>query len=266
MPERTQYRELTWASLVGGTLVGLLLNMGICFAGLQIGFTIVGSTVAAVLGFGLLRGVLRKGSILEVNIFQTVASSVNTVNAGVIFTIPVLFLMDLQEKIDYQALALAVTAGSILGVVMIIPLRKQIIELERLRFPSAVAVAAILKSPGAGVEKAYLLVLGILVSAGVSLGTILSGVDSVDVGQFLGLPAGIHFVFAISLLSFGAGYLAGKPGLAILYGTLLNFWFLIPLCITFGWVPEEFAGTSLLALSYEDVAVSYTHLTLPTKA
>ena len=61
--------------------MGTLLNMGIVFAGLQIGFTIVGSTVAAVLGFGLLRGILRKGSILEVNIFQTVASSVNTVNA-----------------------------------------------------------------------------------------------------------------------------------------------------------------------------------------
>ena len=103
-------------------MVGLLLNVGICFAGLQIGFTIVGSTVAAVLGFGLLRGVLRKGSILEVNIFQTVASSVNTVNAGVIFTIPVLFLMGRQTDINYYALALAVTAGSILGVVMILSL------------------------------------------------------------------------------------------------------------------------------------------------
>ena len=97
MAEKQKYRELTWASLIGGTLVGLLLNMGICFAGLQIGFTIVGSTVAAVLGFGLLRGVLRKGSILEVNIFQTVASSVNTVNAGVIFNITVHILKGLQK-------------------------------------------------------------------------------------------------------------------------------------------------------------------------
>ena len=253
MAEKQKYRELTPASLVGGILVGLLLNMGICFAGLQIGFTIVGSTVAAVLGFGLLRGVLRKGSILEVNIFQTVASSVNTVNAGVIFTIPVLFLMDRQEEINYWALALAVTAGSVLGVVMIIPLRKQVIELERLRFPSAVAVAAILKSPGAGVEKARLLALGIVVSAIVSFLTIWTGRGSVDVGWAIGMPAGIHFVFAISLLSFGAGYLAGRPGLAILYGTLLNFWILIPLCIAFGWVPEKFAGTGLMDLGYDRV-------------
>ena len=253
MAETPKYRELTPASLVGGILVGLLLNMGICFAGLQIGFTIVGSTVSAVLGFGLLRGVLRKGSILEVNIFQTVASSVNTVNAGVIFTIPVLFLMGRQEEINYWALALAVTAGSVLGVVMIIPLRKQVIELERLRFPSAVAVAAILKSPGAGVEKARLLILGIVVSAIVSFLTIRTGIGSVDVGKFIGMPAGIHFVFAISLLSFGAGYLAGRPGLAILYGTLLNFWILIPLCIAFGWVPAKFAGIGLLDLGYDQV-------------
>ena len=53
------------------------------------------------LGFGILRGILRRGSILEVNVFQTVASSVNMVNAGVIFTVPVLFLLGLQDRIDY---------------------------------------------------------------------------------------------------------------------------------------------------------------------
>ena len=68
--------------------------MGIVFAGLQIGFTIVGSTVGAIIGFGILRGILRQGSILEVNVFQTIASSVNTVNSGIIFTIPVLFLLE----------------------------------------------------------------------------------------------------------------------------------------------------------------------------
>jgi uncharacterized oligopeptide transporter (OPT) family protein len=250
LAEKQKYRELTPASLIGGIVVGLILNMAICLAGLQIGFTIVGSTVAAVLGFGLLRGVLRQGSILEVNIFQTIASSVNTVNAGVIFTVPALFLMGRQDEINYWALALAVTAGSVLGVVMIIPLRKQIIELERLRFPSAVAVAAILKSPGAGVEKARLLILGIIVSAIVTASTKLTGTDSVPVGEFLGLPASFHFVFVIPLMSLGAGYLAGRPGLAILYGTLLNFWILIPACILLGWVPAQFAGTGLLDFNY----------------
>ncbi len=244
MADLKPYRELTPASLIGGILVGALLNMGICYAGLQIGFTILGSTVAAVIGFGILRGILRQGSILEVNIFQTVASCVNTVNAGVIFTVPVLFLLGREQEIDYTALVLATIGGSILGVVLIIPLRKQIIDFERLRFPEGVAVAAILKSPGAGVEKARLLLGAIVVSATVSSLCIYSSTSDVNVGSAIGLPAGIRLVFAISLLSLGAGYLAGRHGLAILYGTLLNFWVLIPICLGLGWVPSGFADYS----------------------
>lgn len=234
--------------MLSGTLVGLVLNMGICYAGLQIGFTIVGSAVAAVLGFGILRGIFRVGSILEVNVFQTVASSVNTVNAGIIFTVPVLFLLGMEEQIDYTALILAAIAGSLLGVVLIIPLRKQIIEFERLRFPEGTAVAAILKSPGAGVVKSRLLVGGILLSGLVSAATknwsraegapLLP--ESVDFAPLLHLPAGITALFALSLLSLGAGYLAGRPGLVVLYGTLLNYWVLVPLAILLVWVPAGF--------------------------
>ncbi len=245
------YRELTLASLVGGTLVGAILNMGIVFAGLQIGFTIIGSTVGAIMGFGILRGVMRRGSILEVNIFQTVASSVNTVNAGVIFTVPVLFLMGLQDEISYPSLILATIAGSVLGVVLIIPLRKQIIDLERLRFPTAVGVAAILKSPGAGVQKARLLTIGIAVSMLVKFLTLdwqvfgapdtplLSGFwpEAYDVGELFGLPSGWHLLFSVGLLTLGAGYLAGRAGLAVLYGTILNFWILAPLCAYMVWIP-----------------------------
>ena len=249
-----KYPELTASSIVLGALFGAVLNVGICFAGLQIGFTIVGSTVGSIIGFGILRGIMRRRSILEVNIFQTVASSVNTVNAGVIFTVPVLFLLGLKEQIDFPALLLATIAGSLLGVVMIIPLRKQIIDFERLRFPTAVAVAAILKSPGAGVAKAKLLCAGIVLAALVKSLVYWSPLpDDLEVGRWLGAPAGIRLVFAVSLLSLGAGFIAGRPGLAILYGTLLNFWVLIPACILLGWVPENFADFTLNARTAEGV-------------
>lgn len=259
MQPKGTYRELTLASIVGGVLVGMVLNVGIVFAGLQIGFTIVGSTVGAIMGFGILRGLLRKGTILEVNIFQTVASSVNTVNAGIIFTVPVLFLLGMEKEIDYQALVLASVAGSLLGVVLIIPLRKQIIEYERLRFPTAVGVAQILKSPGAGKEKARLLFASVLLTmavmfltyqwkgAGWNLWSFREGrpllPDALHFGRWLALPAGWSFTFAVSLLSLGAGYLAGRPGLVVLYGTLLNYWFLVPVCVLLGggWIPEGFA-------------------------
>jgi putative OPT family oligopeptide transporter len=225
--------------MIGGVLVGALLNVGICFAGLQIGFGIVGSAVAAVLGFGLLRGVLRRGEILEVNIFQTIASGVNIVNSGVIFTLPVLFLMGLEEQIDYSSVILAAIAGSLLGVMLIIPLRKQVIDFERLRFPEGTAVATILKSPGAGIEKARLLLIGVFFGAGLTFVTTMGWCPGiVNLGEFLGIPSGLRVVFAVHALSLGAGYLAGRPGLAILYGSALNFWFLIPLCLVLGWLPD----------------------------
>ena len=241
--EARSYRELTPAALIGGVLVGALLNMGIVYAGLQIGFTIVGSTVAAVVGFGILRGILGKGSILEVNVFQTVASSVNTVNAGIIFTVPVLFLLGFEQDIHYGALLLAGIGGSLLGVVMIIPLRKQIIEFERLRFPEGVAVATILRSPGAGMEKARLLIAGIGISG---VATVLSHANvlpsEIGLGEFVGLPAAFTLVLATSFLSLGAGYLAGRGGLVVLYGTILNYWVLIPAAVALGWVGDTYQG------------------------
>ncbi len=269
MDHSRPYRELTPAAIISGILLGAVLNMGICFAGLQIGFTIVGSAVAAVLGFGILRGLLGKGSILEVNIFQTVASGVNTVNAGVIFTVPVLFLLGLQDEMNIPALLIATIAGSLLGCVLIIPLRKQIIDYERLRFPEGVAVASILKSPGAGMRKSQLLLLGVVVSAVITLLTKdLFGApvlhEKLDVGSWLGIPATFSFWFAVSTLSLGAGFLAGRGGLVVLYGTILNYWILIPAAIAFGWLPpnlaaetQEALGKGLLGLEHGDMAEGF---------
>ncbi|MGP1345889.1 MAG: OPT/YSL family transporter [Phycisphaerales bacterium] len=163
-----RYREVTVASIVFGVVVGAIMNAAITYAGLKIGFTIVGSAIAAVLGFGVLRGVLRRGSILEINIAQTVASAVNTPNSGVIFTVPVLLLLGYNLSIDsanFWLITLACVAGAVLGGAFIVPLRKQMLDIERLRFPSATAVAAILKSPGAGAKKSIVLLVGIIVSA-----------------------------------------------------------------------------------------------------
>lgn len=162
-----RYREVTVASLIFGVVCGGIMNAAITYSGLKIGFTIVGSSIAAVLGFGVLRGLLRRGSILEVNIGQTIASSVNTTNSGIIFTVPVLLLLGYSlgfGELNFWLITLAGMAGAILGVVFIVPMRKQMIDVERLRFPSATAVGAILKSPGAGAAKSLVLVAGILVA------------------------------------------------------------------------------------------------------
>ncbi len=165
---QNRYPEVTLSAVIFGIVVGAIMNAAITYAGLKIGFTIVGSSIAAVLGFGILRGVLRRGTILEVNIGQTIASAVNTPNSGIIFTAPVLLLLGFQFSIEHREfwlITLAAVAGAILGCAFIVPLRKQMLDIERLRFPSATAVGAILKSPGAGPKKAIVLLIGILLSA-----------------------------------------------------------------------------------------------------
>ncbi|MFG0331232.1 MAG: OPT/YSL family transporter [Phycisphaerales bacterium] len=263
---QTRYREVTISAIILGVLLGVVMNAAITYAGLKIGFTIGGSAIAAVLGFGILRGVLRRGTILETNITQTVASSVNTSNSGIIFTVPALYLLGVEFNI-WLMLA-ACVAGAVLGVAFIIPTRKQMIDIERLRFPSAYAVGAILKAPGAGVTKSLVLVAGMLVAALIFLPTQLPvltdgkvalsnlgwswlGNETIDVGMIIGLPAEMQFIFAIAPFALGAGYLTGRAGLVVLAGGVLAYLVINPIAFNLGWLPEsvEAAGVGSVGRS-----------------
>src|SRR5262245_56678379 len=135
--ESKPYREETFAGYALGIVVGVLLTISMTYAGLKLGFTVPASAMAAIAGLGVLRGLLRIGSIFETHINQTVASAINITCSGVIFTMPVLYLRG--ETPNLLSISLAAVAGSFLGTVFIIPLRKQMIDLERLRFPTGFA-------------------------------------------------------------------------------------------------------------------------------
>src|SRR6056300_1556946 len=100
MSGANQYRELTVAAVVLGIIQGIVLNIAFVYAALTLGFSIGGSTVAAIIGYGLLRGVLKKGTIVENNINQTIASGINTAGTGVVFTLPALFMLDSKMRAD----------------------------------------------------------------------------------------------------------------------------------------------------------------------
>ncbi len=230
------YREVTVAAMILGIAVGVLLTAAMTYAGLVIGFVVPASAIAAILGWGLLRGVLRKGSVVENNINQTVASAINNTAAGVIFTFPALFLME-GVTFNPWAIGAAAMAGAALGALFIIPLRKQMIELERLRFPSGMAVAEILRSPGAGMRKSALLGVATLVALGFSLLTDFGVIPkTVDLGTPLGLPAYMPFVWALMLLSVGAGFITGRIGLVVLAGGVLAHWVIAPMVVGLGWI------------------------------
>ena len=170
---RGTYPELTWTAIIVGWVIGALIAVSVGYAALILGFSIEGSELAAILGWGVLRGVMRRNSILENNINQTIASAVNGASSGIMFTVPALFILAKRDELSSVAnfdwnsillLILASVTGCILGLAFVIPLRKQMIDFDRLAFPGGIAVATILKSPGAGIKKAAYLLGGALLS------------------------------------------------------------------------------------------------------
>jgi len=239
----SKYREVTPASVILGFFIGCFMTASFTYAGMVLGFTMGGSAVAAILGWGVLRTIVKKGTIVENNINQTIASAINNGHSGVIFTVPVLFIRGLDFNL-WLILA-ACVAGAILGVAFIIPVRKQMIDLERLRFPEGTAVATILKSPGAGVIKARLLLYGLLFSAFVyfltqlhyfNLPTIIP--EEVNIGALLGMPDYIDNTWAISFLALGAGFITGRIGLVVLAGGVLAYWIITPFAVGLGWIQD----------------------------
>lgn len=236
------YPELSIPAVVLGTLLGVAMTASFVYIALKLGFGLAGSTVAAILGFGVLRGVMGRKSIVENNVNQTVASGINTASAGVTFTLPALLLMSVADpdlaNVRPLPLVLSAVAGSLMGIVLIIPLRKQMIEFERLRFPSGTAVATLLRSPGEGMAQGLLLVGGAVLAAGLTL-MVEFGVigGELDVGGPLGLPAWVPFALYVSAANFGAGLLSGRGGLPFAFGGVLAWWLVSPIAVNAGWVP-----------------------------
>ena len=91
------YPELSVVGVALGTVQGVVMTASFVYIALKLGFGLGGSTVAAILGFVALRGVLRRKSIVENNINQTVASGINTASSGVVFTLPALMLLSVSD-------------------------------------------------------------------------------------------------------------------------------------------------------------------------
>ena len=253
----TGYRELTFAGIFLGIIQGVILNLAFVYVGLKLGGTIGGSTVAAIMGYALLTGIMKKGTSVENNINQTIASGINNAGAGITFTLPALFMLNAKWIADGQPglefsvwpLLLGGIAGAILGTILIIPLRKQMIEIDRLRFPSGVAVTTIIRSGAAGLGKAKLLGIGFLASAVWKLLLISGwlerfGVHEEEINFGFGvIPDYLCPVLYLSLMNLGAGLLAGKGGLSFLIGGILAWWVISPAAANAGhfggaeWIP-----------------------------
>lgn len=141
--------EITVTSVIMGVLLAVVFGAANAYLGLRVGMTVSASIPAAVLAMGVIRVIMRKNSILESNIVQTVGSAGESLAAGAIFTLPALFLWAKEGKMDNPSIVeitLIALLGGLLGVFFMIPLRNALIVKEHgiLPYPEGTACAEVL--------------------------------------------------------------------------------------------------------------------------
>ncbi|QEK11867.1 oligopeptide transporter, OPT family [Crassaminicella thermophila] len=162
--------EFTGMSIFLGILLAVVFGAANAYLGLKVGMTISASIPAAVISMGLIRGLLKKESILENNMVQTIGSAGESLAAGAIFTLPALYIwteewnMGAPNLITITAIALC---GGILGVLFMVPLRKALIVKEHgiLPYPEGTACAEVLLAGEEGGEKAKACFTGLGIGA-----------------------------------------------------------------------------------------------------
>ncbi|KZZ85383.1 OPT family oligopeptide transporter [Bacillus sp. SJS] len=235
VPSSKSLPELTVTAIVLGIILAVVFGAANAYLGLRIGLTVSASIPAAVISMAILRGLFRRNSILENNIVQTMTTAGEAVGAGAVFTLPALFLWDVD--VSQGLIIFVVLTGGFLGVFMMVPLRQLLIvrEHEILPYPEGTACAEVLKSGEEGGNSAKLIGIGLLIGGGFkALGDgfkLFKTEVETGITNFKNAVVGIDTLPAL----LGVGYIIG-PRVAgqMLGGGLLAWIVLIPAIGFFG--------------------------------
>ncbi len=211
VPPEKSIAEMTAASVILGVVLGVIMTAANTYAGLYAGMTVTASIPAAVISMGILRGLLGRGTILENNIVQTIASAGESLAAGIIFTIPALVILGIWADFDFWTVTVIAISGGLLGVLFMIPLRRTlIIEEKELIYPEGLACAEVLEvgeTRGSGIVYIFSAIgVGAIFKAWVSaLGIVKGAVE----GAWSAGRTVFYFGCDMSVLLLGIGYIVG---------------------------------------------------------
>ena len=246
--------EFTVTSLLIGILLAIVFGAANAYLGLRVGMTISASIPAAVISMGIIRVILRRDSILENNLVQTIGSAGESVAAGAIFTLPALFLWAKEGTIDSPSMItifLVALVGGLLGVAFMVPLRQALIVEEHgtLPFPEGTACAEVLLAGEEGGSKAGTVFSGLGIAAAYKF--IADGLKvfpseiGYDIKAYAGSSVGVQVLPALA----GVGYICGpKISSYMLAGSTLSWFVLMPAIALFGADAQAiFPGTDPIA-------------------
>jgi putative OPT family oligopeptide transporter len=231
--------EFTVTSVIMGILLAVVFGAANAYLGLRVGMTVSASIPAAVIAMGVIRVIMKKNSILESNLVQTIGSAGESLAAGAIFTLPALFLWAAEgvgEKPSMIEITLIALLGGLLGVFFMVPLRNALIVKEHgvLPYPEGTACAEVMLAGEEGGANASTVFAGMGFSAFFKL--IIDGIKAVpgEVSlRFKGYSGEIGTQIYPAVMS--VGYICGARISSYMFaGGLLSWMVLIPLIVMFG--------------------------------
>ena len=247
--------EFTVTSVIMGVLLAIIFGAANAYLGLRVGMTVSASIPAAVISIGVIRVIMKKDSILESNMVQTIGSAGESLAAGAIFTLPVLFLWSkegITEAPSLITISLIALFGGILGVLFMVPLRNALIVKEHgvLPYPEGTACAEVLLAGEEGGASAK------SVFAGMGLAALfkfvvdgLKVIPSVITAPLKAFKTELSAEVYPALL--GVGYICGPKIASYMFaGGLIGWFVLIPAIITFGGSTILYPGTKTIADMY----------------
>ena len=256
IPAEKVTAEMTVTSVIMGVILAIVFGAANAYLGLRVGMTVSASIPAAVISMGVIRVIMKKNSILESNLVQTIGSAGESLAAGAIFTMPALFLWaeeGLCDKPSLVEITLIALCGGILGVLFMVPLRNALIVKEHatLLYPEGTACADVLLAGEEG---------------GANASTVFSGMGLAAVFKFVvdGLkviPADVSAAFTsfkgeigmeVYPALLGVGYIVGPKIASYMFvGSLMGWMVIIPMICLFGpdtWMYPAAEGTTIAQL------------------
>ena len=240
VPASKTLPEFTSTSIILGIILAVVFGGANAYLGLRVGMTVSASIPAAVISMGIIRKILRKDSILENNMVQTIGSAGESVAAGAIFTLPALFLWAAEWGTSSPSLieiASIAFIGGALGILFMVPLRKALIVQEHgtLPYPEGQACAEVLVAGEEGGAKASTVFAGLGIAAAYKF--ITDGLKVFPSEVHYEIPAykgsGIGMDVLPALL--GVGYICGPKISSYLFcGGILGWFVLMPMIVLFG--------------------------------
>lgn len=247
--------ELTVTSMIMGVLLAVIFGAANAYLGLRVGMTVSASIPAAVIAMGVIRVIMRKNSILESNLVQTIGSAGESLAAGAIFTLPALFLWAAEGAMDKPSMleiTLIALLSGLLGVFFMVPLRNALIVKEHgiLPYPEGTACAEVLLAGEEGGGNASTVFAGMgfaaLIKFLIDGLKLVAGEVSFRVQGFAG-EIGTQIYPAVM----SVGYICGARIASYMFaGGVLSWLVFIPLIVLFG-------GDAVMAPGTESVNAIY---------